>query len=76
MTKIQPTRSWLEDDAPYYSARSDFYFQVVFVATGMSIISGAIAEDEVVHISRLRRDIHRFYIPHTRILELGRWILV
>ena len=32
------------DDAPYYSARSDFYFQVVFVATGMSIISGAIAE--------------------------------
>ena len=32
------------DDAPYYSSRSDFYFQVVFVATGMSIISGAIAE--------------------------------
>ncbi len=32
------------DEAPYYSARSDFYFQVVFVATGMSIISGAIAE--------------------------------
>ena len=32
------------DDAPYYSARSDFFFQVVFVATGMSIISGAIAE--------------------------------
>ncbi|MDG1157364.1 MAG: ammonium transporter, partial [Litorivicinaceae bacterium] len=28
------------DDAPYYSARSDFFFQVVFVATGMSIISG------------------------------------
>ena len=32
------------DEAPYYSARSDFFFQVVFVATGMSIISGAIAE--------------------------------
>ncbi len=32
------------DDAPYYSGRSDFFFQVVFVATGMSIISGAIAE--------------------------------
>lgn len=32
------------DDAPYYSARSDFFFQVVFVATGMSIISGAVAE--------------------------------
>ena len=32
------------DDAPYDSARSDFFFQVVFVATGMSIISGAVAE--------------------------------
>ncbi|MDB4021350.1 ammonium transporter [Litorivicinus sp.] len=32
------------DDAPYYSGRSDFFFQVVFVATGMSIISGAVAE--------------------------------
>ena len=32
------------DDAPYYSARSDFFFHVVFVATGMSIISGAVAE--------------------------------
>ena len=28
----------------YYSARSDFFFQVVFVATAMSIVSGAIAE--------------------------------
>ena len=27
----------------YYSARSDFFFQVVFVATAMSIISGAVA---------------------------------
>ena len=32
------------DDAPYYSLRSDFFFQVVFVATAMSIVSGAIAE--------------------------------
>jgi Amt family ammonium transporter len=32
------------DDAPYYSARSDFFFQVVFVATAMSIVSGAVAE--------------------------------
>jgi len=32
------------DDAPYYSARSDFFFQVVFVAAGMSIVSGAVAE--------------------------------
>jgi len=32
------------DDAPYYSTQSDFFFQVVFVATSMSIVSGAIAE--------------------------------
>lgn len=32
------------DDAPYYSSRSDFFFQVVFVAAGMSIVSGAVAE--------------------------------
>ena len=28
----------------YYSSRSDFFFQVVFVATAMSIVSGAVAE--------------------------------
>jgi len=32
----------LEDN--YYSGRSDFFFQVVFVATAMSIVSGAVAE--------------------------------
>ncbi len=32
------------DDAPYYSNMSDFFFQVVFVATAMSIVSGAVAE--------------------------------
>ncbi len=32
------------DDAPYYSLLSDFFFQVVFVATAMSIVSGAVAE--------------------------------
>ncbi|MDH2433302.1 ammonium transporter [Pokkaliibacter sp. MBI-7] len=32
------------DDAPYYSLRADFFFQVVFVATAMSIVSGAVAE--------------------------------
>lgn len=31
-------------DDNYYSARSDFFFQVVFVATAMSIVSGAVAE--------------------------------
>ncbi len=33
-----------EEGAPYYSMRSDFFFQVVFVATAMSIVSGAVAE--------------------------------
>ena len=28
----------------YYSGQSDFFFQVVFVATAMSIVSGAVAE--------------------------------
>ncbi len=32
------------EDAPYYSDIADFFFQVVFVATAMSIISGAVAE--------------------------------
>lgn len=32
------------DDAPYYSNMSDFFFQVVFVATAMSVVSGAVAE--------------------------------
>ena len=32
------------DDAPYYSVLADFFFQVVFVATAMSIVSGAVAE--------------------------------
>ena len=32
------------DDAPYYSKMADFFFQVVFVATAMSIVSGAVAE--------------------------------
>lgn len=32
------------DDAPYYSNVADFFFQVVFVATAMSVVSGAVAE--------------------------------
>ncbi len=32
------------EDAPYYAKMSDFFFQVVFVATCMSIVSGAVAE--------------------------------
>lgn len=33
-----------EEGASYYSGMSDFFFQVVFVATAMSIVSGAVAE--------------------------------
>ncbi len=32
------------DGAPVYSNMADFFFQVVFVATAMSIVSGAVAE--------------------------------
>ena len=32
------------DGDTYYSVRSDYFFQVVFVATAMSIVSGAVAE--------------------------------
>ena len=32
------------EDAPYYSTRADFFFQVVFAATCMSVVSGAVAE--------------------------------
>lgn len=34
--------SWY--DGSYYSKMADFFFQVVFVATAMSIVSGAVAE--------------------------------
>lgn len=33
-----------EEGASYYSGLADFFFQVVFVATAMSIVSGAVAE--------------------------------
>ncbi len=33
-----------EEGASYYSGMADFFFQVVFVATAMSIVSGAVAE--------------------------------
>jgi Amt family ammonium transporter len=32
------------EGAPYYSVMADFFFQVVFVATAMSVVSGAVAE--------------------------------
>ena len=38
----QDGASWY--DGSYYSKGADFFFQVVFVATAMSIVSGAVAE--------------------------------
>ncbi len=38
----QDPASWY--DGTYYSGMADFFFQVVFVATAMSIVSGAVAE--------------------------------
>ncbi|MCP4126164.1 MAG: ammonium transporter [Gammaproteobacteria bacterium] len=38
----QDPAAWYDGD--YYSKMSDFFFQVVFVATAMSIVSGAVAE--------------------------------
>ena len=65
------------DDAPYYSARSDFFFQVVFVATGMSIISGAVAERmKLMAFLAFAVVFTGFIYPDPRILELGWWILV
>lgn len=36
--------SMMGDDGPHHAMLSDFFFQVVFVATAMSIVSGAVAE--------------------------------
>lgn len=36
--------SYMGDNGPHHAMLSDFFFQVVFVATAMSIVSGAVAE--------------------------------
>jgi len=38
----QGAKGWYDGD--YYSSLADFFFQMVFVATAMSIVSGAVAE--------------------------------
>ena len=36
--------SYMDGESPHHSMLADFFFQVVFVATAMSIVSGAVAE--------------------------------
>ena len=55
-----------------YAVNSDWFFQMVFVATTGSIISGALAERvKTVHVSDLHRDPHRVHLSHRRGMDLG-----
>ena len=57
------------DGGSVYSGASDFFFQVVFVATAMSIVSGAY---EAVGLPGVRGGHDRFHLPDGRRLDLGR----
>ena len=62
-------------DDNYYSARSDFFFQVVFVATAMSIVSGAVAERmKLWAFLAFAVIMTGVILSCTRCLELGRWL--
>jgi Amt family ammonium transporter len=54
-----------------YSGASDFFFQVVFVATAMSIVSGAVAEREALGFYGIRGGNDRFHLSCGRFLDLG-----
>ena len=62
----QSAETWYEGN--YYSLRADFFFQVVFVATAMSIVSGAVA------LPGFCSGDDRFYLPDPGLLEVGRWV--
>ena len=65
------------DFVGYYSHQADFFFQVVFVATAMSIVSGAVAGRMKLIPFFLFAIIltYRVYLSYPRILELG-WRLL
>jgi Amt family ammonium transporter len=59
-----------------YSQQADFFFQVVFVATAMSIVSGAVAgQNEVNTFLFICYCFNSTYLPYPRRLELGWWLL-
>ena len=59
-----------------HSLESDFFFQVVFVATAMSIVSGAVAERmKLMVILNIYSCINCIYLPNGRLLDMGWWFL-
>ena len=54
-----------------YSGASDFFFQVVFVATAMSIVSGAVAERMKLFSFFLFAAVFTAVIYRLRVLGLG-----
>jgi len=59
-----------------YSKAADFFFQVVFVATAMSIVSGAVAERMKLGVFCLCRGDVWCDLPNGRLMDLGRSISV
>ena len=60
--------SMVGDDGPTHAMHADFFFQVVFVATAMSIVSGAVAE----RMKRARRFAARSISRRAR--RCGFWV--